>query len=273
MEQYLKTEIEPELANGRLDNFGRGVSCMKNLLVVEALRKTFTMHHFHGKDIVGCEDIHLSLPQGRFIGLTGESGAGKSTILKCIYRTYTPTEGTVLFDSDQLGPIDLAKATDREILAIRKREIGYVSQFLNVMPRVTALEVVTDAILDMGEGPGTAKEKAKEMLAYFKLPSLLWDSFPRTFSGGEKLRLNLAQAMAKRPKLLLLDEPTASLDDASKQLVKEMILLLKNSGTSMIGIFHDLDFMETVADEHYHLSHGSLKKIANRHGYKAELVK
>ena len=84
---------------------------MKNLLVVEALRKTFTMHHFHGKDIVGCEDIHLSLPQGRFIGLTGESGAGKSTILKCIYRTYTPTEGTVLFDSDQLGPIDLAKAT------------------------------------------------------------------------------------------------------------------------------------------------------------------
>jgi alpha-D-ribose 1-methylphosphonate 5-triphosphate synthase subunit PhnL len=233
---------------------------MKKLLVVEELEKTFTMHHFHNKHIVGCKQISFALNEGEFIGITGKSGAGKSTILKTIYRTYRPTGGRMMYDSGQFGLIDLVQTTEREMLAIRKNEIGYVSQFLNVMPRVTALEVVMDAMIEMGETPDSAKEKAKDMLAHFNLPEPLWGSFPRTFSGGEKLRLNLAQAMVKRPKLLLLDEPTASLDNASKQSVKEMIVQLKDAGTSMIGIFHDLDFMETVVDCQYHLADGLLQR-------------
>ncbi|MGM0875833.1 MAG: phosphonate C-P lyase system protein PhnL [Bacillota bacterium] len=232
---------------------------MKELLKIEDLQKTFTMHHDQEKLIVGCNGISFNLHEGEFIGITGKSGAGKSTILKSIYHTYTPSGGKILYRSEQFGPIDLVKASDREILAIRKKEIGYVSQFLNVMPRVTALEVVMDALMEMGNKVDEAREQAKEILAHFKLPVSLWDSFPRTFSGGEKLRLNLAQAMVKKPKLLLLDEPTASLDNASKESVKGMIIQLKLNGTSMIGIFHDLDFMETVVDRQYNLTEGLLK--------------
>lgn len=232
---------------------------MNELLRVENLQKTFNMHQFNEKQIVGCNGISFSLKEGEFIGITGKSGSGKSTVLKSIYRTYTPTDGAIHYRSELFGSIDLAKAAEREMIAIRKNEIGYVSQFLNVMPRVTAMEVVEEALMEMGEKSEAAIEQAKSILAHFKLPSSLWDSYPRTFSGGEKLRLNLAQAMVKRPKLLLLDEPTASLDDASKLSVKEMILQLKNEGTSMIGIFHDLDFMETVVDREYSLAQGVLK--------------
>ncbi|MFC0271054.1 phosphonate C-P lyase system protein PhnL [Metabacillus herbersteinensis] len=231
---------------------------MKELVRVEDLQKTFTMHHDQEKQIVGCNGISFDLHDGEFIGITGKSGAGKSTILKSIYHTYTPSGGKIIYRSEQFGPIDLVTATDRQILAVRKKEIGYVSQFLNVMPRVTALEVVMDAIIEMGGKAEEASVEARQILAHFRLPASLWDSFPRTFSGGEKLRLNLAQAMVKKPKLLLLDEPTASLDNASKQSVKEMILQLKSNGTSMIGIFHDLDFMETVVDRQYNLSQGLL---------------
>ncbi|MGM7719247.1 phosphonate C-P lyase system protein PhnL [Metabacillus sp. Hm71] len=233
---------------------------MAVLLSMKGLVKTFVMHYLHGEHVVGCNNISFELSEGEFIGITGQSGAGKSTILKTIYRTYLPTGGELIFHSDQFGPIDLVTANEREIIALRKREIGYVSQFLNVMPRVTALEVVMDAILEMGVSTTEAEEQAKKMLAHFQLSESLWNSFPRTFSGGEKLRLNLAQAMVKKPKLLLLDEPTASLDDASKQSVKEMIEQLKQSGTSMIGIFHDLEFMEAVVDSHYHLENGALNK-------------
>jgi alpha-D-ribose 1-methylphosphonate 5-triphosphate synthase subunit PhnL len=233
---------------------------MAELLSMKELEKTFTMHYLHGEHIVGCKNISFELNEGEFIGITGKSGAGKSTILKTIYRTYLPTAGQLIFRSDQFGPIDIVTATEREMIALRKKEIGYVSQFLNVMPRVTALEVVMDAILEMGIDVEEAEEKAKNILSHFRLQESLWNSFPKTFSGGEKLRLNLAQAMVKKPKLLLLDEPTASLDEASKRSVKEMIEQLKRSGTSMIGIFHDLEFMETVVDSHYHLENGVLQK-------------
>ncbi|MDE5414760.1 phosphonate C-P lyase system protein PhnL [Alkalihalobacterium chitinilyticum] len=236
---------------------------MNELLVVNNLEKTFMMHHFNEKKIVGCKGISFSLDKGEFIGITGKSGAGKSTVLKSIYRTYIPTGGEMIYHSDLFGPIDLVQATEREMLTIRKAEIGYVSQFLNVMPRVTAIEVVAEALVEMGEETKKATEKAKEILQHFKLPETLWTSFPRTFSGGEKLRLNLAQAMIKKPKLLLLDEPTASLDNASKEAVKEMIIELKANGTSMIGIFHDIDFMETVVDRQYHLQDGILNEKVN----------
>ncbi|MBP3952701.1 phosphonate C-P lyase system protein PhnL [Bacillus suaedae] len=234
---------------------------MKELIMVDNLEKTFTLHHSQGKQITGCKDISFSINHGEFMGITGKSGAGKSTILKSLYRTYKPTSGRMVYNSTQFGPIDLVSASDREILSIRKNEIGYVSQFLNVMPRVTAIDVVLEAIIEMGSDGVKAREQAKDMLAHFKLPETLWDSFPRTFSGGEKLRLNLAQAMVKRPKLLLLDEPTASLDQKSKEAVKDMMIELKQGGTSMIGIFHDLEFMETVVDVEYHLADGQFKKV------------
>jgi len=162
------------------------------------------------------------------------------------------------FNSSQYGMIDLAQASEQQIVDIRRKEIGYVSQFLKVLPRVSALRVVQEALIEMGNTEEEAEKSARVMLAFFQLPEKLWDAYPNTFSGGEKLRLNLARAMIKQPKLLLLDEPTASLDNQSKEFVKDMMIKLKKSGTSMVGIFHDLDFMEQVVDLEYAMSEGQL---------------
>jgi alpha-D-ribose 1-methylphosphonate 5-triphosphate synthase subunit PhnL len=230
------------------------------LLEVRNLQKTFLLYQQGAKNIVGCHDVNLTLHDGEFIGITGKSGAGKSTILKCLYRTYLSTGGQILFRSGQFGTIDLVRASEQQIVEIRKKEIGYVSQFLSVLPRVTAFGVVKEAFLETGFGKeaaaAEAEAEAEASLSFFELPRTLWDAYPGTFSGGEKLRLNLARAMVKRPKLLLLDEPTASLDNRSKEAVKEMILRLKQGGTSMVGIFHDLDFMQQVIDKHYAMENG-----------------
>lgn len=227
------------------------------LLTISNLSKSFYLHEME-KKINSCQNISFSLNLGEFIGIVGRSGAGKSTILKCINRTYLPIQGEIYYNSEAYGLLNLSQASEREVLYLRKYEIGYVSQFLNVMPRTTAKEHVMNALLEMGSDAVTAEAEAREMLAYFKLPENLWDIYPNTFSGGERLRLNLAHAMVKRPRLLLLDEPTASLDNKTKLLVKDMLVRLKSKETSMIGIFHDLEFMEGVCDRVLNLSEGAL---------------
>lgn len=234
---------------------------MQKILQVDHLQKIFIMHQFKQKRISGCENISFSVNRGEFLGIIGKSGAGKSTIIKCIDRTYLPTGGHIYYLSDQFGMTDLVNAPDRRILMIRKKEIGYVSQFLSIMPRVTALEFVMEPMLELGREMESAKNRAKEMLEHFKIPETLWDTYPKTFSGGEKLRLNLTRAMVRQTKMLLLDEPTASLDQESKETVKERINELKAGGTTMLGIFHDLDFMESVVDRTYQLESGLLREV------------
>ena len=174
-------------------------------------------------------------------------------------RTYLATEGKILYESEAFGQIDLVTATEREILYLRKNELGYVSQFLNVMPRTTARQHVMNAVLDVNGKEEEAAKLTEEMLDYFRLPRDLWDLYPNTFSGGERLRLNLAHTMVKKPRLMLLDEPTASLDPKTKILVKDMLIQLKEKGTSMIGIFHDLEFMDGVCDQVFNISKGELQ--------------
>jgi len=219
------------------------------ILEIKNLSKKFFIHN-PGLEIESCKNVNLSLAHREFLGIVGRSGAGKSTVLKCIYRSYIPGEGEILYHSREFGQINMATASEREILFLRRHEIGYVSQFLNIMPRTTAKEHVMNALADTGKGSETA---AKEMLAYFRLPEKLWDIYPSTLSGGERLRLNLAHAMVKKPRLLMLDEPTASLDGSTKILVRDMLQKLKAMGTSMIGIFHDIAFMEGVCDEVYEM--------------------
>ena len=226
-----------------------------NILEIEDLSKRFYLHH-QERGISGCRDVSIALPYGGFLGIVGRSGSGKSTVLRCIYRTYDASSGHIWYDSARYGRIDLAAATDRQILHLRRGEIGYVSQFLSSMPRTTAREHVQRAVEETGL-PSDSGHKAKEMLSYFRLPEALWDLYPNTFSGGERLRLNLAHAMVKEPRLLLLDEPTASLDNGTKALVKFLLLQMKGKGTSMVGIFHDLEFMDGVCDEVYRLGEGA----------------
>ncbi|MDI2587296.1 phosphonate C-P lyase system protein PhnL [Psychrobacillus sp. NEAU-3TGS] len=220
------------------------------ILEIVDFGKRFTIHHL-GKTMPAIQNINLSLEAGEFIGIVGKSGSGKSTILKSIYRTYLPDEGKIMYDSERFGEIDLAQISERQMLYLRKYEIGYVSQFLSVMPRTTCRQLVTNALLEMGESEAVARGEAEKALAHFELDPKLWDSYPNTFSGGEKLRLNIAMATVKKPRLLLLDEPTASLDQQSKIKVREIIEKLKKQGTTLVGIFHDIEFMDGLCDKVY----------------------
>ncbi|MCP1093354.1 ATP-binding cassette domain-containing protein [Bacillaceae bacterium OS4b] len=228
---------------------------MENILEINDLSKSFILHN-QRKNIHAVSNITITVKKGEFIGIIGKSGSGKSTILKSIYGTYRVQEGDIWYDSTRFGAINLAKATEREMIYLRKHEIGYVSQFLNVMPRTTARQLVTGAILEMGQTREMANIETEKILGHFEIGKELWDSYPATFSGGEKLRLNIARAMVKRPRLLLLDEPTASLDHDSKVKVKTLLEQLMNEGTTMLGIFHDLEFMNRLVTREYSMQNG-----------------
>lgn len=231
---------------------------MNELLRIDKVSKSFTLHNL-GRHIKACQYINLTICEGEFFGITGKSGSGKSTILKSIYRSYLPQDGAIYYNSQKFGMINLFEATERQIIYLRKYEIGYVSQFLNVMPRTTAREIIENAVLEMGYGKDYAEKEAITMLTHFELNEELWDSYPVNFSGGEKLRLNVASAMIKKPRLLLLDEPTASLDISSKQKVRVLIEKLKEEGTTMLGIFHDIEFMEGLCDKEFNMEEGMIQ--------------
>lgn len=229
------------------------------LLNIEDLSKSFMMHMAHRR-IVGCQHISFAVQEGEFVGITGRSGSGKSTILRCLYRTNLPESGSIWYRSASFGKVDLCTVGEREMIHIRAYEMGYVSQFLNALPRQTAYDIVMQSALETFGSADVerAKEETERMLHHFDISESLWSLYPRTFSGGEKLRLNIAAAMIKQPRLLLLDEPTASLDAASKMKVRELIEQLKGQGTTMLGIFHDLEFMEGLCDHEFNMQKGSI---------------
>ena len=226
-------------------------------LKIEGLTKKFHIYNAD-KVIHACSNINLTLKKGEFIGITGKSGSGKSTILKSIYRTNVPEIGSIMYDSEAFGLIDLCKISEWQMIHLRKYEIGYVSQFLRVMPRTTAISLVENEVLDIGHSKESARKEAEDILTHFELDKTLWEVYPNMFSGGEKLRVNIAKAMVKKPRLLLLDEPTASLDNASKMKVRDLIEQLKKEGTTMLGIFHDIEFMEGLCDYEYNMQKGIL---------------
>lgn len=225
------------------------------VLKVENLTKGFHLHALN-KDLEGCRDVTFSVGQGEFVGITGRSGSGKSTVLRLIYRTYLPQTGSLTYLSHLWGVVDLGHLSDRQVLALRQRELGYISQFLGVIPRTSARQVLENSVLDRGGGNDEAHDEAERMLRHFEIDPSLWDSYVNTFSGGEKLRLNIARAMVKKPRLLLLDEPTASLDQHSKERVRVLLEQLKAEGVTMLGIFHDLEFMGSLCDREYPMAAG-----------------
>ena len=221
---------------------------MEHTIEVKGLSKRFTMHILNDKVIHAIQNLDFFIKEGEIVGLAGKSGAGKSTLIKCIYRTCIPSKGEIIYNSKKFGKIDLAKADDYEILALRKSEMTYCSQFLSVIPRVTAIDVVAVSLVSKGEAWGNARQIAKEYLSKLGLDEELWDAYPSTFSGGEQQRINVARAIISKPHFLLIDEPTASLDQKTKDIVINMVLDLKNQGTSVLCITHDPYTMEHIAD-------------------------
>ncbi len=205
------------------------------------------MHVLGGKKIKGFEDVSFSVKRGEFLAIIGSSGSGKSSLLKCMYRTYLADSGSMLYRPDSNIAIDLTTASDHEILRLRRSEIGYVSQLLQVVPRTIAVDVIAEPLLQRGIGIDDARDAASGYLARLRIPDDLWDAYPSTFSGGERQRVNIARALIAAPRLLLLDEPTSALDPASTAVVVEMLRGV-NKGTTMVGIFHDLSVVRELAD-------------------------
>ncbi len=224
------------------------------MLALDNLTKTFHIHTLGNKVIEALRGISLKVAPGEFLGLSGPSGAGKSTILKCIYRTYLPTAGDIWYESKGCGRINLATTANRTVLGLRRLEIGYVSQFFKVIPRVSALEVVAEPLVSRnGVKLQAARMRAAELLQRLQIPPHLLDMYPATFSGGEQQRVNFARSVIWRPRLLLLDEPTASLDPEATEVVLEILGELKEQGTTMVGIFHRHAVFQKMADRIYEI--------------------
>jgi alpha-D-ribose 1-methylphosphonate 5-triphosphate synthase subunit PhnL len=221
------------------------------MLTVENLEKRFVAHFLNGKEIVGFRPVSFKVAAGKALGLSGPSGHGKSSVLKCIYRTYLASSGRIAYDSAACGPVDLTVLPQNEILKLRRAEIGYVTQFLSVLPRVPALDVVAEPLTATGVPRAEARESARRLLQRLRIDSRLHDAFPCTFSGGEKQRVNLARAVIRPSRLLLLDEPTASLDPEAMQVALDLLSEMKAEGTTMVAIFHDRSIMDRLMDDIY----------------------
>ncbi|MGF1581145.1 MAG: phosphonate C-P lyase system protein PhnL [Gemmataceae bacterium] len=227
---------------------------MSSTLQIIGLGKQFVLHE-RGVTIQAFSDVSFEAAPGAFTGLVGASGSGKSSLLKCIYRTYLPDAGQLVYRSSN-GVIDLASVAPSVILELRRNEIRFVSQFLTIPPRQSTIDVVAKPLLSLGHQKKPAREMAREMLQRVGLQVDLWNVSPYTFSGGERQLVNIAMALIVPAKLLLLDEPTASLDAKSKEKVLQVIEQLKDNGVTLIGVFHDQTIVERLADVTIHFRGG-----------------
>ena len=216
------------------------------LIVVEDLAKTFTLHNAESATIPVFERLALEVTPGECVVLAGESGVGKSTLMRSIYGNYLPTQGSVRVLHDG-AYVDITRALPHQVLDVRRRTLGYVSQFLRVIPRISTLHLTMEPLLENGVDVAEAQDRAETLLSALRLPRAHWDLPPATFSGGEQQRVNIARSFIRNYPVMLLDEPTASLDAENRAIVVTLIQQALDRGAAMIGIFHDSDVRDAVA--------------------------
>lgn len=213
------------------------------MIEIENLSKSFTLHNQGGAVIPVMAGANLSVAAGECVALVGQSGAGKSTLMRMIWGNYLSQSGSI-----RIGGTDVVTAAPREILALRRQTLGYVSQFLRVVPRVPTVDVVAEPLLTLGVPLAEARGSAETLLSRLNIPQRLWSLSPTTFSGGEQQRVNIARGFAHDYPALLLDEPTASLDAANREVVLTLIEEAKTRGAAIIGIFHDEAARDRLCD-------------------------
>jgi len=222
-------------------------------LIVESLDKSFTLHNAGGTEIPVFRGLNLEVRPGECVALAGASGVGKSTLMRAIYANYRVSGGRVLVRHDG-ALVNMISAAPNQIMDIRRRTLGYVSQFLRVIPRVPTIDIVAQPLLENGVAPAAAAARARALLARLNLPQALWSLPPATFSGGEQQRVNVAVGFAQRRPLLLLDEPTASLDAVNRDVVLDMIKEALDDGAAIVGIFHDAHVRDAVAKRDFEVA-------------------
>ncbi len=230
---------------------------MTPMIELRDVSKTFTLHNQGSAVIRVMEGAGLSVAPGECVALTGASGAGKSTLMRMIYGNYRAASGQIL-----VGGTDLAVAEPREVIALRREVLGYVSQFLRVVPRVPTLDVVAEPLLQLGHETEAARDVARGLLTRLNIPERLWGLSPTTFSGGEQQRVNIARGFAHDYPALLLDEPTASLDATNRETVLGLIEEAKARGAAIVGIFHDGEARARVCDREVDVTGFSPKAAA-----------
>ena len=213
------------------------------MIELRNVSKTFTLHNQGSAVIEVVSDVSFHVAPGECVALTGASGAGKSTLMRMIYGNYLTRAGSI-----RIGDVDIIQAEPREIIALRREVLGYVSQFLRVVPRVPTLDVVADPLRALGVPAEDAQARAQDLLAQLNIPQRLWTLSPTTFSGGEQQRVNIARGFAHAYPAMLLDEPTASLDATNREVVLSLIEEAKSRGAAIIGIFHDEAARARVCD-------------------------
>ena len=241
---------------------------MNSVLSVRSVHKTFTLHLRDGLQLPVLRGVSLDVSAGECVALVGPSGKGKSTLMKCLYGSYSVDQGQMWFQPPGEDAVDLVTACAQTVIQLRRSHIAYVSQFLRALPRVPALDVVAERVLlkpqptpaDLTEGGvdplddaahetalNQAREQAAELLSRLNVPRGLWGLPPATFSGGEQQRVNIARGLVQPASLLLLDEPTASLDAANRRIVIQLIQEAQARGSAVVGIFHDEEVRDAVA--------------------------
>lgn len=213
---------------------------MAQVLKIENLAKSFVLHQQGGVRIPVFDNLSAEIEAGEAVAVTGPSGRGKSSLLKLIYGTYRATSGAIWVFSDGAWR-DVVTAQPREVLSLRRDAIGYVTQFLRVIPRVPAERIVAEPLIDRGVPEDEAVARARHLLERLNIPERLWHLSPMTFSGGEQQRVNIARGFAAHFPVLLLDEPTASLDAENRRRVLGLIGEAQARGSAIIGVFHDAD--------------------------------
>lgn len=217
---------------------------------VRNLSKTFVLHNQGGAELPVLSNATLTVMPGECVVLDGASGSGKSTLLKCVYGTYRASGGEVIVTTSE-GTVDMRAAQPQEILWLRRETIAYVSQFLRAIPRVPAIDIVADPLLSGlqadDEAVARARAEAQQLLLTLRIPPRLWNVPPATFSGGEQQRVNIARSFIRRQPVMLLDEPTASLDAENRTTVIAMIRKARDQGAAILGIFHDEATRNAVA--------------------------
>ncbi|SAK92642.1 phosphonates transport ATP-binding protein PhnL [Caballeronia pedi] len=238
------------------------------MLQARGIEKTFTLHQQGGARIAALSGVSLDVERGECVVLAGASGAGKSTFLRCMYGNYLATRGTIAIrdDSRSSRHVMLTDAAPHDIIRLRTTTMGYVSQFLRAIPRVSSLDLVAEPLVSRGVDEAEARERASALLERLNVPHRLWTLAPATFSGGEQQRVNIARGLIAAHPLLLLDEPTASLDAENRDVVADLIVEAREKGAAIVGIFHDEDTRARVATRIVRLASASAASIQTDSG-------
>jgi alpha-D-ribose 1-methylphosphonate 5-triphosphate synthase subunit PhnL len=226
------------------------------MLDARGVTKTFTLHTQGGLRIAALNGVDLSVSRGECVVLAGPSGAGKSTLLRCLYGNYLASAGSIMLRDDTRADrhLQLVGAAPHEIMRVRRDVVGYVSQFLRAIPRIPTLDLVAEPLIARGVESTEAHARAAELLARLRIPARLWPLAPATFSGGEQQRVNIARGLIAAHPVLLLDEPTASLDAVNRDTVAALIVEARERGAAIVGIFHDGETRAKVATRRLELA-------------------